>query len=219
MKNKLALSAILVTSTIATLSAGPATLHGTYVEARTSEVFAGACVINGEAATTGREAVLAWKVDNGGFNGVALDGLSVVAAVSGDANLSVHEIGGDVANIRTALFVDARATEAQRNALVTMVKTLASGVVSSVAEVTPASIEFVSGDRDIRVVARTVRLTVQKEMSHDVSCGNKQWFQPLSTVHHADMGITVENAFNGTSLGTKWSDPNKRSGFFGTFSY
>ena len=50
-------------------------------------------------------------------------------------------------------------------------------------------------------------------------CGNKKWFEPLSTVHHADMGIAVENAFNGTSLGTKWSDPNKRSGFFGTFSY
>ena len=49
-----------------------------------------------------------------GFNGVPLDGLAVVAAVSGDANLSVHEIGGEVANTRTALFVDARATEAQR---------------------------------------------------------------------------------------------------------
>src|SRR6187431_132069 len=128
MTNKLALSAFLVMSGMATLSAGPATLQGTYVEARTSEVFAGACVINGEAATTGREAVLAWKVDTGGFNGVPLDGLSVVAAVSGDANLSVHEIGGEVAITRTALFVDARATEAQRNALVTMVKTLASGV-------------------------------------------------------------------------------------------
>jgi hypothetical protein len=219
MTNKLALSALLLASTVATLSAGPATLHGTYVEARTSEVFAGACVINGEAATTGREALLAWKVDTGGFSGVPLDGLSVVAAVSGDANLSVHEIGGDVANTRTALFVDARATDAQREALVTMVKTLANRVVGTVAEVTPASIEFVSSDRDIRVAAKTVRLTVQKDMSHDVSCGNKQWFEPLSTVHHADMGIAVENAFNGSSLGTKWSDPNKRSGFFGTFSY
>jgi hypothetical protein len=38
-------------------------------------------------------------------------------------------------------------------------------------------------------------------------------------VHHADLGIAVENAFSGTSLGTKWSDPNKRSAFFGTFSY
>ena len=48
----------------------PATVTGTYVEARTAEVFAGACVINGEAGTTGREALLAWKVDRGQFNGV-----------------------------------------------------------------------------------------------------------------------------------------------------
>jgi hypothetical protein len=218
MMKTFVLSALFLTA-MATLSARPATLHGTYVEARTSEVFAGACVINGEAATTGREALLAWRVDTGRFNGVPLDGLAVVAAVSGDANLSVHEIGGEVANTRSALFVDARATEAQRKALVTMVKTLATRVVGTVAEVTPASIEFVSGDRDIRVVAKTVRLTVRKEMSHDASCGNKKWFEPLSNVHHAEMGIAVENAFNGTSLGTKWSDPNKRSGFFATFSY
>ena len=216
---KLVLSALLLTSAMATLSAGPAMLQGTYVEARTSEVFAGACVINGEAATSGREAVLAWKVATGQFAGVPLDGLTVVAAVSGDANLSVHEIGGDVANTRTALFVDARANEAQRTALVNMVKTLANRVVGTVAEVTPASIEFIAGDDDIRVAAKTVQLTVRKEMSHDAACGHKQWFDPLSTVHHAEMGITVENTFNGTSLGTKWSDPNKRSGFFGTFSY
>ena len=216
---KLVLSAFFVTATVATLSAGPATLRGTYVEARTSEVFAGACVINGEAATSGREALLAWRVDTGGFAGVPLDGLTVVAAVSGDANLSVHEIGGEVANTRTALFVDARASEAQRAALVNMVKTLANRVVGTVTEVTPAPIEFVASGDDIRVAAKTVQLTVRKEMSHDAACGNKQWFDPLSTVHHAEMGITVENTFNGTSLGTKWSDPNKRSGFFGTFSY
>lgn len=216
---KLALSGLCLMATMATLSARPATLQGTYVEARTSEVFAGACVINGEAGTTGREALLAWKVETGGFNGVSLDGLAVIAAISGDANLSVHEIGGEVAKTRTALFVDARASEAQRKALVSMVRTLANRVVGTVAEVTPAPIQFVSGADDIRVMANAVRLTVRKEMSHDASCGNKKWFEPLSNVHHADMGIAVENAFSGASLGTKWSDPNKRSGFFGRFSY
>jgi hypothetical protein len=33
------------------------------------------------------------------------------------------------------------------------------------------------------------------------------------------MGTTAENAYSGASLSTKWSDPNKRSSFFGTFSY
>jgi hypothetical protein len=32
------------------------------------------------------------------------------------------------------------------------------------------------------------------------------------------MGVADANSFNGSLLGTKWSDPNKRSAFFGTFS-
>jgi len=212
-------AAVLLGLAVSTLSARPVTVKGTYVEARTSEVFAGACVVNGEAGTTGREALLAWKVDTGRFNGVSLNGLAVVAAVSGDTNLSVHEIGGEIAKTRTALFLDARASDVQRKALVAMVKALSKDVVTTVVEATPASIEFIDGGHDIRVSTKTLKLVVTKHMDHDVTCGNKQWFQPLSTVEHAEMGATDENMFDGPSLGTKWSDPNKRSAFFGTFAY
>jgi hypothetical protein len=214
-----AFAAVVLGLAASTLSARGVTVKGTYVEARTSEVFAGACVVNSEAGTTGREALLAWKVDQGRFGGVSLNGLAVVAAVSGDTNLSVHEIGGEVAKTRTALFLDARASDAQRKALVAMVKTLSKDIVGTVVEVAPVPIEFVEGPHDIRVTTKTVRLVVEKHMDHDVTCGNKQWFGPLSTVDHADMGATAENAFDGASLGTQWSDPNKRSAFFGTFSY
>ena len=168
MKN-LALSALFLTSAMATLSAGPATVQGTYVEARTSEVFAGACVINGEAATAGREALLAWKVDSGQFNGVPLDGLAVVAAVSRRHQPERSRNRRRVATTRTALFVDSRATEAQRKALVAMVKTLSSRVVGTVAEVTPASIEFVAGDHDIRSRPTRCGSRCAKQMSHDAT--------------------------------------------------
>jgi hypothetical protein len=215
-----ALSAALLALTAAGLSANPAgSLSGTYVEARTSEVFAGACIINGEAATTGREALLAWKIDRGQFNGVQLDGLAVVAAVAGESNLSVREIGGETAVTRTAVFPDAHATAAQRQALVAMAKTFSKGIITDVIEVTPTAIAFVDDGHNIRVATRTTRLDVQKEIVHDASCGNKQWFTPLATLHHAGMGTTIENAYTGVSLGTKWSDPNKRSSFFGAFSY
>ncbi|HTV03398.1 MAG TPA: DUF1326 domain-containing protein [Luteitalea sp.] len=200
------------------LTAAPASLQGTYVEARTAEIFAGGCVINSEAGTSGREAVLAWKVDRGAFNGVRLDGLSVMAAVSGDANLGVHEIGGEQARTRTALVVDARASRSQREALVAMARTLSPRMVSDVVEVTAAPIHFLAGEKDVRVAAGAVRIAVRKELDHTMSCGNKQWFSPLSAVHHAEMGTTLENAFSGTSLGTRWSDPNKRSAFYGMFS-
>ncbi len=215
----LALPAALLALSVSSLSAAPGTLSGTYVEARTSEIFAGACIINGEAATTGREALLAWKIDRGQFNGVRLDGLAVVAAVAGDHNLSIREIGGETAITRSAVYPDERATATQRQALIAMAKKLSKGVISDVIEVTPTSIEFVDDGRNIRVVTKSARLNVQKAMEHDASCGNKQWFTPFAAVHHADMGTTIENAFSGTSLGTKWSDPNKRSAYFGAFSY
>jgi uncharacterized protein DUF1326 len=201
------------------LGAAGASVRGTYVEARTAEVFTGGCVMNGEAGTTGREAILAWKVDRGSVNGVPLDGLAVVAAVVADANLGIREIGGEVAKTRTAVFVDARATARQRAALVEMAKRLSPGVVDAVVEVTPSAIQFVDDGQAVRVNAKDLRLAVQKQLSHDPTCGGKQWFHPLASVAKADMGTTDENAFLGASLGTKWSDPNKRSGFFGTFTY
>lgn len=214
------LTAVLTGLTAAPLlGTGGASISGSYVEARTAEVFTGACIMNGEAATTGREALLAWKVDRGSFNGVALNGLAVVAAVAGDANLGIREIGGDTAQTRAAVFVDERATPAQRIALVSMAKHLSKGVVDAVVEVTPTPIQFVDEGQAIRVSAKLLRLTVEKEMKHDQTCGGKQWFHPLSTVDGAEMGTTSENAFSGGALGTKWSEPNKRSSFFGTFSY
>ncbi|HMC75620.1 MAG TPA: DUF1326 domain-containing protein [Vicinamibacterales bacterium] len=218
MKN-LALALALSTLTLATLSAGPATISGTYVEARTAEVFAGACVMNGEAATTGREALLAWKVDRGQVNGVSLDGLAVVAAIAADTNLGIHEIGGESTPARAALFLDSRATPAQRKALVAMVRSLAGNLIGSVVQETVAPIQFVDGGHDIRVSTPTVKLSVEKHLNHDASCGNKQWFGPLTTVDRAEMGNTAENTFSGAALCTRWSDPNKRSAFFGTFSY
>jgi hypothetical protein len=81
-----------------------------------------------------------------------------------------------------------------------------------------APIEFAVSASDVRVTSDVLRLTVEEELGHDPSGGNKQWFQPLSAVEKADVGQTIENAFADTSLGTRWSDPYKRSGFFGTFA-
>jgi hypothetical protein len=212
-------SLVVVSAAIAGVSARVPTIKGTYVEARTSEVFAGACVVNGEAATTGREALLAWKIGQGSFNGVVLDGLAVVAAVVGNVNLSIREIGGEAATTKAAFFVDKRATDAQRDALVALAKRLSQGTVNEVVAVKAVPIEFAEGAHEVRVSTEGVRLVVEKHLDHDVTCGNKQWFGPLSTVESAEMGATVENAFSGSLLGTKWSDPDKRSAFFGAFAY
>ena len=216
---RIALSVALCGVMAATLAAKGPSVTGTYVEARTAEVFAGACVINSEGGTTGREALLAWKVDRGQVNGVSLDGLAVVAAIASDINLGIHEIGGESAIARAAIYVDSRANAAQRKALVAMVRSLSGNLIGSVVQETAAPIQFADNGHQITVATDTVKLAVAKHLNHDASCGNKQWFNPLTRVDRAEMGTTDQNEFSGPALCTKWSDPNKRSSFFGTFSY
>ena len=57
------------------IAGGKGTVTGEYVEARTAEVFTGGCIMNSEAETMGKQAVLAWKIDRGTVNGVLLAGV------------------------------------------------------------------------------------------------------------------------------------------------
>src|SRR5438876_10785292 len=142
MKRAISLLGVFGLAGTVSLSAGGSSVSGQYVEARTAEIFTGGCVMGSEAETMGKQAVLAWKVDRGSVNGVSLDGLSVVAALSGDVNLGIHEIGGQRATVKSAVVVDERANAAQRIALVAMATELAKGNVGTVINVTSAPIQF-----------------------------------------------------------------------------
>src|SRR5436189_5589009 len=126
---KVVVAAALIGLAVGPIAAGgKGTVTGAYVEARTAEVFTGGCIMNSEAETMGKQAVLAWKVDRGTFNGIAIDGLSVVAAVSGDRNLGMTEMGGEKPIVRSAVYVDQRANAAQQSALVAMANELSRGL-------------------------------------------------------------------------------------------
>ena len=216
---------ILVTTALAglvaaRLGAGGVSIKGAYVEARTAEVFTGGCIMNGEAATTGREALLAWKVDRGSFEGVSLNGLAVVAAVAGDANLGIREIGGETARTRVGdLRRRARDCRAARGARVDGQAALERhhrdgrrdhADVDSVRRRRagdPGRGEIAPADRRQRDEARSDlrRQAVVPSAVHGRR--SRRWARPPRTPSAA------------TALGTKWSDPNKRSSFFGTFSY
>src|SRR5262247_1748067 len=132
MKRALLLTAVCIALAVPSMASDGNSLSGVYVEARTAEVFTGGCLMSSEAETTGRQAVLAWKVDRGSVNGISLDGLLVVAVVVADKNLGIHEIGGAKPVSRTALFVDERASVAQRNALLGMAKKLSGDLMGTI---------------------------------------------------------------------------------------
>jgi len=52
-----------------------------------------------------------------------------------------------------------------------------------------------------------------------LAAGGKGTVTALASVEDAAIGVTAQHMFTGSALGAKWSDPNNRSSFFGTFSY
>ena len=219
MTRAVVVAALVALAASPLLAGGKNTVTGEYVEARTAEVFTGGCIMNSEAETMGKQAVLAWKVDRGSFNGIVIDGLSVVAALSGDRNLGMTEMGGEKPAVRSAMFVDQRANPAQQIALEAMANELSKGLVGTIVQVTPTAIQFSDRGGEINVSAAQVSLAVSKHLTHEPTCGAMQWFHPFASMDDSAMGVTSQHLFTGSALGTKWSDPNKRSSFFGTFSY
>src|SRR5947207_4177840 len=174
MKRATVLLAVLGLASTVSIAAGPG-VSGQYVEARTAEIFTGGCIMGSEAETMGKQAVLAWKIDRGSVNGVSVDGLSVVAALAGDVNLGLHEIGGGTATVRSVLYVDERANPVQRMALVSLANDMTKRI-GTIVQVQPAPITFTDAGQSIHVATSNIALDVTKEINHDPTCGALQWF-------------------------------------------
>jgi hypothetical protein len=216
----LSIAAAVVLAGAVTLSAdSSSTISGDYVEARTVEVFTGGCIMNMDGESGGREAVMAWRVNQGAYDGVALGGLKVVAIVAGDVNLGTHELGGAApSTVKSIVFVDERATLAQRDALVAFARSMSRGLIDSTADVRQSSVTFERNREAISVQAGDAKLNVVTKLEHNPSCGALKWFEPLSPVDGAAIGMTKMFAFADGALNRRWRQVDQRSAFFGTFN-
>src|SRR5205823_14235737 len=107
---KLSLIAILLIAT----SALAQQIKGEYLETRSADVYTGQCFANGEMNTAGDEAIVAWHIQEGNWDGVSLVGLSVVGAVKAQATLG--DPYGKPYPAKSVLFVDGQASPQQRQA-------------------------------------------------------------------------------------------------------
>src|SRR5207245_7899158 len=62
-------------------------IRGDYLETRSADVYTGQCFANGEVNLVGNEAILAWRVQRGSWEGVPLEGLTVAVAVGAKGTL------------------------------------------------------------------------------------------------------------------------------------
>lgn len=219
-RTKTLLGVIVALLLVAPLSAADATVVGEYLEVRTADIYTGPCFANGEANLTGKEAVLAWRIREGSWQGAPLGGLSVIAVVKANATL-----GDPFANpqpTRSVIIVDEKATPEQREALVEFARSSAGELVEDIVAVESAPVHItLNRDRQAATLKAGDILTVQTRQltHHDIICGNDYvYYPPLTETDQAQPAFTLKNEFKGEGLGTTWSNPHKRSAFIGTFA-
>ncbi len=203
-------------------AAGFTSLHGEYIEARTADVYTGPCFANSEVGQTGNLAVMGWKIEQGQYRGVSLDGLSVMGVLQ--ASNTLGDVTASAYPVKSVLIVDARATAEQRRALAEFAKQMGGDLFSEVVRVDVQPIDFTMANASVHSRELCMKAGGEAEVATrplnngDQICHNEEvWYPPLTNVDHAMAAYTVADGFQGNELGTVWSYPNRRSAFVGTF--
>lgn len=205
----------------ATVLASAAEIRGRYIEARNADIYVAQCFANSEVGLTGDLALMAWKIDQGSWNNVALDGLGVVAVVKAKSTL-----GDPFHNpypAKTVLIMDEHANPAQRAALESFAHKMGGDLVQTVSRVETAPIAFDfegmhSGIASV-TAGKVACIRTRALMDGDAVCHNAfVYYQPLTKLDHAMPAHTVDNKFAGEGLNVVWSSPDKNSAFIGSFA-
>ncbi len=204
---------------------GPGTqIAGDYVEIRSCDVYTGPCFANGEMNLTGREAVLAWSVRKGAWNGVSLDDLKVVAVVKAEGTLG--DVLRDPKPAKSVLIVDARADVKQREALTQLARHLAVALLEDIVRVESAPVQLVLNPSTCHASGCSfveakglVEIETRCLGGDDHVCGNEErFYPPLTKIGDARPAFTVVGAFAGQGLGVTFDEAGRRSAYLGTFS-
>jgi hypothetical protein len=205
---------VAVSALVFSSRAESVSLRGDYVEVRTASVFAGACHYNGEVVTTGRDALMAWNVTSGKWQGVDLAGVRVFAIVSADQNL------GEANAARQAeIIIDSSASRTQALAVTNALKEKYAASLGKIVEVRTAPITFERTGRTYAVVTNEAAINVEA-MPNDLCCKmpNLVWYTPLVGLENRKVGYTSKALYSGKVVGEPWSRSGENSAFYGTFS-
>jgi hypothetical protein len=198
-----------------------AQIQGDYIESRSTDVFTGQCYANGEMGLTGKLAILGWRVSKGSWNGVALDGLSVAAAVRAKATLG--DPYGNPYPAKAVLMVDDQATPQQREALVAFAQHMSGRLLDNVERViaAPVALELSPTQHGAALLRAGQFATIQTRAinPNDHNCGNDATFYPpLTPTAHAMAAVALTDRYEGPGLGTNWNSHDRRSAFVGSFA-
>lgn len=221
---RLVLSLCLAGSMMAAGLQNRTQLRGNYIEARTADVFTGPCFANSEVELVGNLAVFGWKINAGTWEGVKLDGLSVVGVVR--AANTLGNVHASAYPVKSVVIIDERATPEQRLALKSFAQRMGGDLLQDIVKVNYEAVDLsvegenVHGAKATLTAGSLAKIQTRAINEGDHLCSNEiTWYGPLTKLDHAMPAYALAHTYKGKELNTTWSSPEKRSAFVGEFHY
>ena len=196
-------------------------IRGKYVEARTCQVYTGPCFANGEVGSTGKDAIMTWRIDGGSFAGIDLSGHLVTAIVKTSHTLGFNGFA-DAKSTRAIVIVDSSAGDQEQAALKGFVLSQTGIQDRDVAGLQRAdiSMQFDVDELTATVtVGEMAHLETRKARKGDCICSNESaYYPPLTQLLAFAPGVTIEGEVSARRLSTRWSIPDSRTAYMGLFS-
>lgn len=222
MRKIFILSAVLIAFAGLSFAASQPQIKGEYLETRSADVYVGQCFANSEMNLAGDEAIVAWHITEGQWEGVSLAGLTVVGAVKAQATLG--DPYGKPYPAKSVLLIDKQATPQQRQALINFAQEMGGELLRHVVRVIDTGIDMEVAQEQHSARARlqagdVVAVETRAIGDKDHLCGNEDTFYPpLTPTTHAMAAVAMTDEYRGNDLDTSWTLHNKRSAFVGTFA-
>ncbi len=197
-------------------------ITGQYIESRTCQVYTGPCFANAEVGLAGKEAVMAWSIQEGTHKGVDLAGLKVVMALHSAKTLGFGGIEG-AGELKSVILVDDTAKGPRRDALIDFAKSHAGKAGDAVVRIDDAPIALTLDESDLKgklTAGTSVQIETRRARLDDCICSNESaYYPPLAKLEGFVPGVTIEGEVSARKIGARWSIPDSRSAYLGTFNY
>lgn len=205
---------ILTSIALALASAAEAAPSGSYVEARTAAVYAGACHFGGQYTTQGREAVIGWHFDSGEHDGTDLTGVNLVVVLSSTANLEVEQ-----ADRRAVVYLDAHASPEARAASRAWLVEHHAALVGDVLAVRAVEVHVGREAEAFWLTAGETVVLSGTALPERECCKMPYnvWYTPLAPARDCLVGNTASFALDEQALGRRFSRAGGNDAFFGSF--
>ncbi|MDG1897334.1 MAG: DUF1326 domain-containing protein [Fuerstiella sp.] len=210
----------MILAGVASVAPAADLVSGTYVEVRTCQVYTGPCFANGEVGSAGKNAIMTWQIKDGHFAGVDLTGQSVAVVVKASHTLGFKGLGN--AKTKKAIVIIDSAADPQKTTALKNFALLQTGLADrDIVGVHRADIDM---QFDVDRITASVeigdyaRLQTRKARKGDCICSNESaYYPPLTGLKGFVPGVTIEGEVKARRLGTRWSVPDSRTAYLGTF--